>query len=141
MCKGLSSLMILVAWEVWKHRNDSVFENLSPSTQAVLRSVSMEQHMGGEVAGLRRGSMARPVSVQASTPLPARSRDVRVLHEVLPSLRSARPVPSSVADGGPDARKEEVAAPDCTEEGFPEAKHCTSVEVKKGMSLKIRLLE
>lgn len=74
MCKGLSSLMILVAWEVWKHRNDSVFENLSPSTQAVLRSVSMEQHMGGEVAGLRRGSMARPVSVQAPTPLPAPSK-------------------------------------------------------------------
>ena len=135
MCKGLSSLMILVAWEVWKHRNDSVFENLSPSTQAVLRSVSMEQHMGGEVAGLRRGSMARPVSVQAPTPLPARSRDVRVLHEVLPSLRSARPVPSSVADGVPDARKEELAAPDCTEEGSPEAKHCTSVEVKKGDSV------
>jgi hypothetical protein len=76
------------------------------------------------------------VSVQAPAPLPARSRDVRVLHEVLPSLRSARPVPSYVANGGPDARKEEVAAPDCTEEGSPEAKHCTSIEVKKGDSVR-----
>ncbi|TKW16387.1 hypothetical protein SEVIR_5G297200v4 [Setaria viridis] len=89
-----------------------------------------EQQKAGEVAGLRRGSMARPVSVQAPTPVPARSRDVRVLHEVLPSLRSARALPFD-GDGGVDARKEEVAALDSTEEGSPEAKHCTSVEVKK----------
>jgi len=73
--------------------------------------------------------------VQAPTPVPARSRDVRVLHEVLPSLRSARSLPF-VGDGAPDARKEEVAALDCTEEGSPEAKHCTSVEVKKGDSVR-----
>ncbi|XP_062206683.1 protein PLASTID MOVEMENT IMPAIRED 1-RELATED 1-like [Phragmites australis] len=87
-----------------------------------------EQHKTGEVAGLRRGSMARPVSVQAPTPVPARSRDVRVLHEVLPSLRS-----TFVGDGGLDARKEEVVATldNCLEEGSPESKHCTSVEVKK----------
>ncbi|AQK97839.1 Protein PLASTID MOVEMENT IMPAIRED 1-RELATED 1 [Zea mays] len=109
--------------------------NVTFSCSLLAGGGASEQHMGGEVAGLRRGSMARPVSVQAPTPLPARSRDVRVLHEVLPSLRSARPVPSSVADGVPDARKEELAAPDCTEEGSPEAKHCTSVEVKKGDSV------
>ncbi|KAG2600245.1 hypothetical protein PVAP13_5KG475300 [Panicum virgatum] len=93
-----------------------------------------EQHKAGEVAGpgLRRGSMARPVSVQAPTPVPARSRDVRVLHEVLPSLRSAsaRALPFAAA-GGLDARKEEVAALDSEVESSPEAKHCTSVEVKK----------
>jgi hypothetical protein len=106
--------------------------NVTFSCSLLAGGGTSEQHRGGEVAGLRRGSMARAVSVQVPTPLPARSRGVRVLHEVLPSLRSARPVPSSVADGGPDARKEEVAAPDCTEEGSPEAKHCTSVEVRRG---------
>ncbi|PUZ55074.1 hypothetical protein GQ55_5G182800 [Panicum hallii var. hallii] len=89
-----------------------------------------EQHKAGGVAGLRRGSMARPVSVQPPTPVPARSRDVRVLHEVLPTLRSARALPFA-GDGGLDARKEEVAALDSAEDGSPEAKHCTSVEVKK----------
>ncbi|KAF8696219.1 hypothetical protein HU200_037118 [Digitaria exilis] len=89
-----------------------------------------EQQKAGEVSGLRRGSMARPVSVQALTPVPTRSRDVRVLHEVLPSLRSAGALPFA-GDGGLDARKEEGSALDPTEEGSPEAKHCTSVEVKK----------
>ncbi|PWZ37852.1 Protein PLASTID MOVEMENT IMPAIRED 1-RELATED 1 [Zea mays] len=111
--------------------------NVTFSCSLLAGGGTSEQHRGGEVAGLQRGSMVRPVSVQTPTPLPARSRDVRVLHEVLPSLRSARPVPSSVADGGPDARKEEVAAPDCTEEGSPEAKHCTSVEIKKGDSVRL----
>ncbi|XP_062219547.1 protein PLASTID MOVEMENT IMPAIRED 1-RELATED 1-like [Phragmites australis] len=90
-----------------------------------------DQDKTGTVAGLRRGSMAWPVSVQAPTPVPTRSRDVRVLHEVLPSLRSAKALPF-VGDGGLNARKEEVVATldDC-EEGSPESKHCTSVEVKK----------
>jgi hypothetical protein len=86
-----------------------------------------EQHKGREMAGLRHGSMARPVSARTPTPVSARSRDVRVLHEVLPSLRSA-----IGSDGVPDARKEEVSALHCEDEGSPEAKHCTSEEVKKG---------
>ena len=40
--KGLNSLIILVVWEVWKHRNSCVFENATPSIQKVLRSVSAE---------------------------------------------------------------------------------------------------
>ncbi|KAL5647783.1 hypothetical protein ACJX0J_042138, partial [Zea mays] len=110
--------------------------NVTFSCSLLAGGGTSKQHRGGEMAGLRRGSMVRPVSVQAPTPLPTQSRDVRVLHEVLPSLRSTRPVPSSIADGGPDARKEEVAAPDCTEEGSLEAKHRTSVEVKKGDSVR-----
>jgi hypothetical protein len=105
--------------------------NVTFSCSLLAGGVGSEQHKAVEVAGVRRGSMARPVSVQAPTPVPARSRDVRVLHEVLPSLRSARSLPF-VGDGGLDARKEEVAALDCMEDGSPEAKHCTSVEVKKG---------
>jgi hypothetical protein len=29
--KGLNSLIILVAWEIWKHRNTCVFDNKRPS--------------------------------------------------------------------------------------------------------------
>ncbi|KAK1666728.1 hypothetical protein QYE76_054887 [Lolium multiflorum] len=74
-----------------------------------------------QVAGLRRGSVAR----QAPTPVPARTRDVvRVLHEVLPSTRPFK----ALAFAG-DATK---AAVEPEEDGSPESKHCTSVEVKKG---------
>ena len=40
--KGLNSLIILVAWEIWKHRNTCVFDNKWPSVQEVLRSISAE---------------------------------------------------------------------------------------------------
>jgi hypothetical protein len=40
--KGLNSLMILVAWELWKHRNACVFEKQRPGIQIVLSSVSLE---------------------------------------------------------------------------------------------------
>lgn len=89
-----------------------------------------EKQKGGEVAGLRRGSMARQVSVQTPTPVPARSRDVRVLHEILPSVRPVKALPFD-GDAGVDARKGEVATVDHEEDGSPESKHCTSVEVKK----------
>jgi hypothetical protein len=37
--KGLNSLIILVAWEVWKHRNGCVFQNLRPNVQEVICDV------------------------------------------------------------------------------------------------------
>jgi hypothetical protein len=40
--KGLNSLIILVAWELWKHRNACVFEKQRPSIQTVLSSVGLE---------------------------------------------------------------------------------------------------
>jgi hypothetical protein len=40
--KDLNSLIILVAWEIWKHCNDRAFENSWLSLQVVLRAVSME---------------------------------------------------------------------------------------------------
>ncbi|CAM0952180.1 unnamed protein product [Alopecurus aequalis] len=89
-----------------------------------------EQHKVGEVAGLRRGSMARQVSVQAPTPVPARSRDVRALHEVLPSTRPVKAL-AYVGDAGLDATKGEVSTVESEEDGSPQSKHCTSVEVKK----------
>ncbi|KAL6839818.1 hypothetical protein ACP4OV_029628 [Aristida adscensionis] len=103
---------------------------LNVTFSCVLVGGGGEQHKAGEIAGLRRGAMARPVSVQAPTPVPARSRDVRVLHEVLPSLRSAKALPF-VGDGGLESRKD-VATLESEEDGSPESKHCMSVEVKKG---------
>ena len=35
--KGLNSLIILVAWEIWKHRNSCVFDGATPSIIEVLR--------------------------------------------------------------------------------------------------------
>jgi hypothetical protein len=40
--KGLNSLIILVAWEIWKHRNACVFDHVRPNTQEVLRAVDIE---------------------------------------------------------------------------------------------------
>lgn len=40
--KGLNSLIILVAWEVRKHRNACVFENARPNIQEVLQAISTE---------------------------------------------------------------------------------------------------
>jgi hypothetical protein len=40
--KSLNSLIILVAWEIWKHRNACVFEGGVPCTQRV-QSVVIEE--------------------------------------------------------------------------------------------------
>jgi hypothetical protein len=40
--KGLNSLIILVTWEIWKHRNSCVFEGARPSVQVLLQQVSSE---------------------------------------------------------------------------------------------------
>jgi hypothetical protein len=37
--KGLNSLIILVAWKIWKNRNACVFDHVRPNTQEVLRAV------------------------------------------------------------------------------------------------------
>ncbi|XP_048564012.1 protein PLASTID MOVEMENT IMPAIRED 1-RELATED 1-like [Triticum urartu] len=104
---------------------------LNVTFSCVLVGGGGEQHKGGEVAGLRRGSMARQVSVQSPSPVPARSRDVRVLHEVLPNTRPVKALPF-VGDAGLDATKGETATVECEEDGSPQSKHCTSVEMRKG---------
>jgi hypothetical protein len=40
--KGLNSLIILVVWEIWKHRKACVFDNKRPNIQEVVRAVSSE---------------------------------------------------------------------------------------------------
>jgi hypothetical protein len=42
MRKGLNSLIILVAWEIWKHRNACVFDNRRPCILEVLKAISAE---------------------------------------------------------------------------------------------------
>lgn len=42
MRKGLNTLIILVAWEAWKHRNDCVFQNVRPNVQEVISAVCTE---------------------------------------------------------------------------------------------------
>ncbi|WVZ56128.1 hypothetical protein U9M48_006704 [Paspalum notatum var. saurae] len=40
--KGFNSLVILVSWELWKHRNACVFEGVRPDVQAVLFAIVSE---------------------------------------------------------------------------------------------------
>jgi len=40
--KGLNSLVILVAWEIWKHRNSCVFEGSLPNIQVLLQAITNE---------------------------------------------------------------------------------------------------
>jgi len=37
--KGFNSLVILVAWWLWKHRNECVFDSVSPSCQRIIRDI------------------------------------------------------------------------------------------------------
>ncbi|WVZ86079.1 hypothetical protein U9M48_032920 [Paspalum notatum var. saurae] len=43
--KGFNSLVILVCWELWKHRNACVFEKIRPDAQIVFQSVVAEGHL------------------------------------------------------------------------------------------------
>jgi len=40
--KGINSLIILVSWEIWKHRNDYVFNGASPSIPVLLQTITDE---------------------------------------------------------------------------------------------------
>ena len=41
MKKGLNSLIILVSWEIWKHRTSCVFEGASQDIKELLQSVGL----------------------------------------------------------------------------------------------------
>ncbi|WVZ89347.1 hypothetical protein U9M48_035768 [Paspalum notatum var. saurae] len=43
--KGLNSLIILVPWEIWKHRNDCVFEGCSPSVSMACHNIVQEGNL------------------------------------------------------------------------------------------------
>lgn len=48
--KGLNSIVILVAWALWNHRNRCVFDGLQPNLNGILASIREELHMWG-IAG------------------------------------------------------------------------------------------
>jgi hypothetical protein len=50
--KGLNSIVILVAWSLWNHRNRCVFNGLQPSLNGILSSIREELHQWG-IAGAR----------------------------------------------------------------------------------------
>jgi hypothetical protein len=45
--KGLKSLIILVAWELWKHRNSIVFNGGRPDISELLLAVANESALWG----------------------------------------------------------------------------------------------
>jgi hypothetical protein len=53
--KCFNSIVSLVAWQIWKHRNACVFDNASPNINAILLSIHEETLLWGlaGVAALR----------------------------------------------------------------------------------------
>jgi len=45
--KGFNSLVILVAWWIWKHRNACVFDGLSPNTSTLLQHIQEDAKLWG----------------------------------------------------------------------------------------------
>ena len=50
--KGLNSVVILVAWSLWNHRNRCVFYSLQPSLNGLLSTIRDELDLW-ELAGAR----------------------------------------------------------------------------------------
>ena len=64
--KGFNSLVILVAWETWKHRNSCIFKHARPSIPDLLRVIADECSFWG-VAGASKLQelLARSLSLAA----------------------------------------------------------------------------
>jgi hypothetical protein len=45
MLQDLNSLIIVVAWEIWKHRNAIAFEGARPNIQTLLLTVANESSL------------------------------------------------------------------------------------------------
>jgi len=50
--QGLNSLVILVAWAIWNHRNRCVFDGQQPELYGLLRSIRVDLYMW-DMAGAR----------------------------------------------------------------------------------------
>jgi hypothetical protein len=50
--KGTSSMILLTAWWIWKHRNAAVFDNTQPSVASLLDTIKAEAREWAE-AGAR----------------------------------------------------------------------------------------
>jgi hypothetical protein len=53
--KGLNTLVFLVAWDIWKHRNACIFEGSAPDVSVVLQNIANEGSLWCEAGakGLR----------------------------------------------------------------------------------------
>lgn len=56
------AIIALVAWQLWKHRNDIVFNGASPSADVVLRQIDLEGQ-DWRAAGLLREDGSMPIRV------------------------------------------------------------------------------
>lgn len=45
--KGFNSLVVLVSWELRKHWNACIFENVRPDAQVVVQAVAAKGHLWG----------------------------------------------------------------------------------------------
>jgi len=54
--RGVNSLVILGAWSIWRHRNDCVFENVTPNVNSAL-------HLAKEEAGRWSAVGAKGISL------------------------------------------------------------------------------
>lgn len=60
------TVIALVAWMLWKHRNDIMFNGASPSADSVLKQIDMEGQ-NWRVAALLREAGSLPVRVDRSS--------------------------------------------------------------------------
>uniref|UniRef100_A0A452YRW9 Reverse transcriptase zinc-binding domain-containing protein n=1 Tax=Aegilops tauschii subsp. strangulata TaxID=200361 RepID=A0A452YRW9_AEGTS len=50
--KGLNSLVALTAWSIWKHRNAALFDDLRPSTDALVHTIKEEARLWSRAGAL-----------------------------------------------------------------------------------------
>lgn len=62
--RGLTLLMVLLAWEIWKHRNACVFQGIRPAVQSIVLSILAE----GQLWCLARASILQDL-VHKAAPL------------------------------------------------------------------------
>jgi hypothetical protein len=43
--KGFNSVVVLVSWELWKHRNACFFDRVRPDAHVVVQSVAADGHL------------------------------------------------------------------------------------------------
>ena len=53
--KDLHTVMLLVLWELWKHRNAIVFDGDSPSVQRLIHKVKSEAKLWTTAGIIKRG--------------------------------------------------------------------------------------
>jgi hypothetical protein len=56
LLKGTSSIIMLTAWGIWKHRNAAVFDNVRPSVASLFNDIKAEarQWVDAGARGLRQ---------------------------------------------------------------------------------------